>query len=260
MANVAPRGFLEHIDIPSQSIIADAAANGNTGTMWVSDAGGGATDFTAAVAVGKGLHYFGVMDATDNSLLEFCGNWLQFYPQEGFCYVECMIQFEDASEHSFNFGFNDTVEDSNLPIDYSGTTLTKTASTYCGFVYDGTDATHKDLVCCWVDDDTIGQASAIGKATTPSGGSDYIRMKGLAPTDAQWLYMRVELQDRGSGNSPIATFIATDHTGKSAEKQFVTNLDREAGLCWHLAIENRTDTGGDVFLRNCNWGQTIPDM
>jgi len=260
MANVAPKGILEHIDIPSQSIIAAAAATGATGTMWVSDATGSATDFVAAVAAGKGLHYFGVMDAVDNSLLEFAGNWLQFTAQEGHCYIETMIQFEDASEHAFCFGFNDTVEDGNLTVDYATDTLTPTATAFCGFVYDGTDASDNNLVCYWVSAAVSGQTDATGKATSAGGGSEYVKMKGIAPTDAKWLYMRVELQDTGSGYYPIATFTATDHTGKSATKEFKTNLTRSTPLCWHLSIENRTATGGDVFLRNCNWAQTIPDM
>jgi len=254
MANVG-NGVLRHIDDPSHAIIAAAAASGNTGTTWVSDATGSATDFVAAVAAGKGLHYFGVMDAVDNSLLEFAGNWLMFTAQEGHCAVECMIQFEDASEHSFNFSFNDTVEDGNLPIDLLTTTFTKTASTYCGFVFDGTDATNKDLHCVWVDDDSVGQSDANG-----SVDGKPVRMSGVKPTDGKWMFLRVELQDRGSGYGARATFLAVDHLGRRAEKTFNTSVDRDCPLCWHLAIENRTATGGDVFLRQCNWEQTIADM
>jgi len=252
MANMGSTGIQRHIDDPSVTVIAAATA---TGVTWVSDATGSATDFVKAVAAGKPTHYFGVMDAVDNSLLEFCGNNLDFTAQNGHCAVEIMIQFEDASEHSFNFGFNDTVEDGNLPIDLSATTLTKTASTYCGFVFDGTDATNKDLYCVWVDDDSIGQADTAG-----SVDGQEIRMRGMAPTDAKWLYLKVELDDRGSGNGARATFLAVDHLGRSMEKVFNTSVDRDCPLCYHLAIENRTATGGDVFLVNTNWEQTIPNM
>lgn len=252
MANVGSIGILKHIDDPATATISDTAG---TTITWVTAVGGSATAFVRAVAAGKGLHYFGVMDAVDNSLSEFASNNLNFCVQEGHCAVEIMIQFEDASEHSFNFGFNDTCEDTNLPIDLLTTTLTKTASTYCGFVYDGTDATNKDLHCVWVDDDTIGQSDATGKVD-----GQYIRMSGMHPTDAQWLYMKVELQDRGSGNGARATFLAVDHNGRSMEKVFNTSVDRDCPLCYHLAIENRTATGGDVFLRNCNWEQSIPGM
>lgn len=252
MANVGPQGILRHIDDPTVTVIAAATA---TGTTWVSDATGSATDFVRAVAAGKGVHYKGVMDAVDNSLLEFCGNDLIFAAQEGHCSVECLIQFEDASEHAFCFGFNDTVEDGNLPIDLLVTTLTKTSTDYCGFVYDGTDATNKDLHCVWVATDVIGQSDADGSVDGQS-----IRMSGLAPADGKWFYMKVELQDRGSGNGARATFMACDHTGKSAEKVFDTTVGRTIPFCWHLAIENRTDTGGDVFLKHCNWEQTTADM
>jgi len=229
MANIGSKGILRHIDDPSVTVI--------------------------AVAAGKGLHYKGVLAATDNNLIEFCSNDLYFTPQEGHCEVEIMIQFEDASEHAFTFGFNDTVEDDNLPIDLSGTTLAATATEFCGFVYDGTDATNKDLHCVWVDDDSIAQADADGLVD-----GETIRMAGMAPTDAKWLYMKVELQDRGSGNGARATFLAVDHNGRSMERTFNTSVDRDASFCYHLAVENRTDTGGDIFIKHCNWAQSIPNM
>jgi len=252
MANIGSQGILKHIDDPTITVIADTVAAGKT---WISEAGGSATDFVRAVAAGKGLHYKGVMDAVDNSLLEFAGNDLIFTVQEGHCSVECLIQFEDASEHSFNFGFNDAVTDTNLPIDLSITTLAATATDFCGFVYDGTDATNKDLHCVWVKDNVLGTTDADG-----SIDGQAIRMKGMAPTDAKWFYMKVELQDRGSGNGARATFLAVDHLGRSVEKVFDTTVERATPFCWHLAIENRTDTGGDVFLKHCNWEQTTADM
>lgn len=252
MANAGSMGILRHIDDPSVTVIADAVAAGVT---WLSDAGGSATNFVRAVAAGKGLHYFGVMDAVDDSLLEFAGNNLQFTAQEGHPEIEILLQFEDESEHSFNFGFNDTVEDGNLPIDLSGTTLTKTADEYCGFVYDGTDATNKNLHCVWVNGGTIGQSDADGLIE-----GQEIRMRGIKPTDAKWLYLKVSLDDRGSGLGARATFLAVDHTGISIEKVFNTTVSRSTGLCYHLAIENRTAVGGDVFLKHNNWAQTIPDM
>jgi len=252
MANMGPQGILRHIDDPATAIVSGTAG---TTVTWLGEAGGSATLFVRAVAAGKGLHYKGVMDAVDNSLLEFASNNLYFTAQEGHCAVEIMIQFEDASEHAFTFGFNDTCEDTNLPIDLLTTTLTKTATDFCGFVYDGTDATNKELHCVWVDNGTIGQSDANG-----SVGNQAIRMKGMAPTDAKWLYMKVELQDRGSGNDARATFLAVDHLGRSVEKVFNTTVGRAIPFCYHLAIENRTATGGDVFLRCCNWEQSIPSM
>ncbi len=252
MANAGSEGILRHIDDPSVTVIADASA---TGVTWVSDATGSATDFVKAVVAGKGLHYKGVMDAVDNSLLEFCSNDLIFYAQEGHCEVDTLIQFEDASEHSFNFGFNDTVEDGNLPVDFSGTTFTPTATAWVGFVFDGTDATNKDLHVYWVNAGSSDQTDSDGSVEGQA-----VRFAGIAPVDAQWLYLKVSLDDRGSGNGSRATFLAVTDQGISAEKVFNTNITRSTGLCYHLAIENRTATGGDVFLKHTNWAQTIPDM
>jgi hypothetical protein len=252
MANMGPQGILKHIDDPSVTVIAAASAAGVT---WVSDSTGSATDFVKAVAAGKGLHYYGVMSGADNELLEFCSNNLIFAAQEGHCAVEILVQFSSASVPAFTFGFNDTVEDGNLPIDISGTTLAATASTFCGFVYDGTDATNKDLYCVWVDDDSLAQSDATGKV-----GGQTIRMNGIHPTASKWLYLKVELQDRGSGNGARATFLAVDHLGRSAEKVFDTTVDRDCPLCYHFAIETRADTAMYIYLKGCNWEQTIPNM
>lgn len=258
MANIGSKGILRHIDDPSVTVIgADGSSVANmAGQTWVSDADTSDVDFVRAVVAGKGLHYKGVLHTTDNNLIEFASAGLYFAAQEGHCEVEVMLQFEDASEHAFTFGFNDTVEDNNLPVDItSGTTLTKTATTFCGFVYDGIDATNKDLHCVWVDDDSIGLADANGRVS-----GQPIRMAGMKPTDAKWLYLKVELQDRGSGNGARATFLAVDHTGFSMERTFNTSVDRDAPLCWHLAAENRSAVGGDIFIKHCNWSQTMPNM
>lgn len=252
MANAGSRGIVRHLDDPSITVIADATAAGVT---WVSDAGGSATDFVKAGAAGKGLHYKGVMDAVNDSLLEFCGNDLIFAVQEGHCSIETLIQFEDASEHSFNFGFNDTVEDGNLPMDFSGTTFTATATDWVGFVFDGIDATNRDLHVAWVRNGTIGQSDSTGKVDGKT-----VRMSGIAPIDAQWLYLKIDLQDRGSGNGAKATFLAVDHNGRSVEKVFDTTILRSTPFCWSLVIENRSATGGDVFLKCTDWEQTTADM
>lgn len=259
MANIGSIGVLKHIDDPMIAVIGDDTTNvaAYAGKTWVSDSADGHTDFVVSQVAGKGLHYKGVLVAADdNDPLEFGSAGLYFTAQEGHCMVEILIQLEDVSEHAFTFGFNDTIEGAVLPIDFSAaTTLTKASSNFCGFVYDGTDATNPDLHCVWVDDDSIGQADADGRVDGQT-----IRMRSMSPTDAKWLYMKVELQDRGSGNGARATFLAVNHNGYSVEKSFNTSLDRDCPLCYHLAIENRSSTGGDVFIKNCNWSQSIPNM
>src|SRR3972149_6478188 len=210
MANAGSKGMLEHIDDPSVSAIAAAPAANVT---WVADSTNGATDFQKGVAAGKGLHYLSASDTTDNDMQEFCSNNLIFAGQEGHCYAEALIQLDSVDDVAFNFGFNDTVEEvtsggGTLPVELSGTTWASTASTFVGFVYD-IDATNDELHCFWVDDD-VDTTTAIAD----------LRMKGMAPTASKWLYLRIDLQDRGSGNGLHATFLAVDHNGKSVCKEF----------------------------------------
>jgi len=251
MANMGSMGILKHIDDPATSIVSSTAG---TTVTWATNTAGSATDFVRAVAAGKGVHYYGAMDAVSGSSSEFATNNLNFYPQEGHCAIEIIVQFSDIS-HSFTFGFNDTVQDSNLPIDCSATTMTATATDGIYFVYDGTDATNKDLHCAWVVDGTM-------KTTDMDGSVDgqAIRMKGMAPTASKWFYMKLELDDNGSGNSPVATFLAIDHLGRSVEKRFVTNLTRSDGFCYHFCAENASAAANYIYLRGCNWEQTIPNM
>uniref|UniRef100_A0A6M3K6I2 Uncharacterized protein n=1 Tax=viral metagenome TaxID=1070528 RepID=A0A6M3K6I2_9ZZZZ len=252
MANNSNPGIQRHIDNPANTIVSSTAG---TTVTWATQTAGSATDFVRAVAAGKPLHYFGVMDAADNSQSEFASNNLHFTGQNGHCEVEISVAFEDCSEHAFTFGFNDTVQDGNFLIDISATTMTKVSSDFCGFLYDGVDATNKDLHCVWVATDVIGTADMDGSIE-----GQEIRMRGMAPTDGKWLYMKVSLDDRGSGNGLRATFLAVDHLGRSMEKVFNTTVARTTPFCFHFGVENRTDTGGDVFIINPNWAQTIADL
>ena len=251
MANMGPQGILCHIDDPATSIVGSTAG---TTITWATNTAGNATDFVRAVAAGKGVHYYGAMDAVNSSSSEFATNNLNFVALEGHCAVEIIAQCSVIS-HAFTFGFNDTVQDSNLPIDCSATTMSATATNGIYFVYDGTDATNKDLHCAWVVGDTMKQTDMNG-----SVGGQPIRMKGIHPTAAKWFYMKLELDDQGSGTSPIATFLAVDHLGKSVEKRFETNLTRTTPFCYHFCAENTSAAVNYIYLRGCNWEQTIPNM
>lgn len=247
MANVGSRGSLVHIDDPE---VSEVNATAGAGVTWALSSDTSDTAFAKAVAVGKGLHYTGATAATNNNLIEFCGNDLVFSGQEGYNAVEVLLQLDDVSNIAFNFGFNDDVQDggNTLPAELSGTTWTTTASTFLGFVYD-TDATNDELHVMWVDDDS----------DTSTAIAD-LRMKGMAPTAAKWLYMKVEIQDRGSGNGVRATLLAVDHNGKSVEKVFNTTVDRDVGLCYYLGIENRSASVHNAYIKHCNWEQTTADM
>lgn len=250
MANAGAKGMYEHIDDPMVSII-DAAASADT--TWVADSTNGATDFQRAVAAGKGLHYAAASDTTDNDMQEFCSNNLLFTGQEGQSYVEILLQLDSIDDVAFNFGFHDTVEEvadgGTLPVELSGTTWTSTGSTFIGFVYD-VDATNDELHCFWVDDD-VDTTTAIAN----------LRMIGMAPTADQWLYLRVDMEDRGSGNGVKATFLAVDHNGRSVSKEFNTTVDRDCPLCYHFSFENRANSAAtNCYIKHCNFGQSTADM
>lgn len=252
MANMGSQGILKHIDDPAVSIMGTSAAAGVT---WVAEGDAG-TSFVRAVAAGKGLHYAAATTAVNNELEEFCSNNELFAAQEGHCAVEIMVQFDDVTNIAFNFGFNDEVLDSGatLPMELGTTTLSATATEFVGFVFD-TGATNDVLHCAWVDDGTVGQTDADGKVN-----GKYIKMDGMAPTNAKWFYMKVELQDRGSGEGVRATFLAVDHLGRSVEKVFNTTIDRDATFCYYLGIENRTASVHNIYIKGCNWEQTTPNM
>ena len=255
MANIGPIGILRHIDNPSITIISDTKGAGKT---WTTDSDGSDVDFAKAVAVGKGLHYVGTLSGNDNQMLELCSNNLIFVVQEGHCEVEALVQFSAVDELSFNFGFNDEILETgndSLPMEISAyDVLTANSASFVGFVYD-IDGTSDYLVCSWVDDSTIQQTAADGRVNGTK-----IKMSGMTPTVAKWLYLKVELQDRGSGKGARATFLAVDHTGLSLERTFNTTLDRDVPLCYYFGIENRGGTGMTVYTKHNNWSQSIPDM
>jgi hypothetical protein len=252
MANAGSKGMYEHIDDPMVSVIADAAAAGVT---WVAESTNGATDFARAVAAGKGLHYAAASDTTDNDMQEFCSNLLIFTGQEGQSYIEILMQLDSVDDVAFNFGLVDTVEyvasgtGTSLPVELDGTTWTSNAATFIGIVYD-VDADNDELHCFWVDDDV--------DTVTPIAS---LRMNGMAPTADKWLYMRIDMQDRGSGNGVKATFLAVDHNGKSVQKEFNTTVDRDCPLCYHFSFENRANAAAtNCYIKHCNYGQSTADM
>ena len=253
MANAGSVGILRHIDDPSITVINTASAAGLT---WVSAGDSSDTPYVKAVAAGKGLHYAGALTTTDNQMVEFSGNNLQFTAQEGHCEVEILAQWSLVAGLAFNFGFNDQILETanSLPLELATTTISANSASFLGFVFD-IDADNDDLHCGWVNSSVVGQTDADG-----SVDGEPIRMEGLSPTLAQWLYMKVELQDRGSGLGARAVFTAIDHNGKSDVKTFNTTLTRSTPLAFYYGIENRDAVGMSMFIRMPNWAQGIPDM
>ncbi len=247
MANAGSNGIIRHIDNPCNTIV--SATEGTTIT-WAVSSDTSDTAIVRAVAAGKGLHYAGATYATDDNMIEFCGNNLYFTAQEGHCEAEVLLQLDVVTNIAFNFGFNDDVLDSGntLPAELATATWTTTSTAFAGIVFD-TDATNDELHCMWVD----------GGTDTTTALAD-LRMNGMAPTAAKWLYMKVELDDRGSGNGARATFTACDHKGKSVSKTFNTTITRSTPLCFYLGVENRSASAHNVYIRCPNWAQTVTDM
>ena len=128
MANVGPTGIVRYEEKLAVDNISTAAADG---IGWLTSADAADTAFARAVAAGKGLHLAGALAATDNNMIELCGDKLMFAGQEGHCAVELLIAFDVITDLAFNFGFNDAVlETSNtLPCELAAKTWVTNAST-----------------------------------------------------------------------------------------------------------------------------------
>lgn len=251
MANMGSQGIVKHIDDPSTAILNTSEAGGKT---WVSYASTG-TAFTKVVAAGKGLHYAGVTGGSGGDYLEWAGQLLQFSGQEGHSAIELLIQFSSVTALAFNFGFNDDVLETTttLPVEIGTAAWTANADTFVGFVYD-TGATNAELHCYWANGGTEGMSNA-----NSSVDGKPVRMKGMAPTASKWLYLKVEMQDRGSGKGVRATFLAVDHLGRSMEKVFNTSVARTTALCYSYLVESR-GAAITTYLKCPNWEQTVPNM
>ena len=248
MANMGSKGIVRYEETLATDNIGTSSGDG---IAWLTTADTGCTHFARAVAAGKGLHLAGATDSTDNDRIEFLSDQLMFCGQEGHASVECIIQFDVVTTLAFNFGFFDAVTGASnvIPAQLSGTTLAGSAADgFIGFVYD-IDATNDELHCTWEN----------GAAVTTTALAD-LRMVGMAPTAAKWMYLKVEMQDRGSGNGVRATFLAVDHNGKSVEKVFNTTVDRDLPLNYYLGVENRGSAAHNCYVRGIAWEQTIANM
>lgn len=251
MANVGSKGEVRYLETFATDSIAGGSAGGDgsaaDGIAWLGSADAGGTPFVRAMAAARGLHISGATDATDDDMTEFCGDQLMFYAQTGHSEVELMVQFDDVTNLAFNFGFNDDVLDASntLPAELSTATWTSNAATFVGLVYD-VDATNDELHAFWVDA-TVNTTTALAS----------LRFNGMAPTNDQWLYMKVEIDDRGSGNGARATFLVVDHNGRSMEKVFNTSIARGTALCFYFGFENRSGTAHVCRIKLPGWVQSI---
>ena len=161
MANAGPKGIVRYEE---KLVAANISAAVGSGIGWLTSYDGTDSPLNRAAAVGKGLHLAGALAATDNDMIELCGDTLMFAGQEGHCAVECLIAFDVITDLAFNFGFNDdNLESSNsLPCELAAKTWVTNASTFAGVVFD-VDATNDELHVMWVDDDND-SVEEIGRA------------------------------------------------------------------------------------------------
>jgi hypothetical protein len=254
MANVGNKGIVRYEETFSVPNIGtgvqglDGGTNAANGIAWLQNIDTGDKAWARSMSASKGMHIAGSIAGTDNNMIEFCGDQLMFYGSTGFNAVEALIQFDVATNIAFNFGFSDDVTETSatLPVELSTATFYSSASTFLGFVFD-TDATNDELHCFWTDDDVD---------TTET--LDNLRMKGFSLTANKWLWLRVEMQDRGSGTGVRATFHAAQD-GKHATKEFNTTVDNDCALCWYFAAENRSAIGHNVYIKLPAWEQSIAD-
>lgn len=246
MSNIGSVGRVRHVEDFHTDNIGTSAGDG---LGWLNTSDTNDTAFARAVAAARGLHVSGITAATDNNLLEFNSDNLRFYAQEGQSAIEILVEFSDITNMAFNFGFNDDVgEASNsLPVELDTTTFTANAGTYVGFVFD-TDATNDDMHVIWVNGGTLQTSDS-----TASVSGKTLRLRGIAPTASQWFWMRVEMQDRGSGNGARCTLMCTDHLGRSASRTYDTTITRSTALCYYFGMENRSASSHTVYIKYPVW-------
>lgn len=246
MANVGSKGIVRYEETWATASL--GAAGTGVGWLQTNDAG---TAFVRKVTAGKGLHLFGATSTGAANRHEFLSDEFIFTGQEGHSSVEILLQLDTVTNVSFNFGFFDAVTGANsiLPASITTDTITgQAADGFLGIIYD-TNADNDELHCSWENGGV--------QTTTPIAD---LRMVGMAPTADKWLYMKVEMQDRGSGKGVRATFMAADHNGRSVEKVFNTSVDRDLPLGYYLGVINRTGVAREIYIKCPAWEQTIADM
>lgn len=244
MANVGSKGSIRY----AETFAADTIGSAGNGIAWIITSDSGDTDWVRAVNTARGLHAIGVLTTTLANRLEFMSDTLMFTGQTGHSAVEVLLQLSAVTNVAFFFGFNDAATGPNniIPVKLDATTFTQNAADGClGILFD-TNADNDELHCFW--------GNGAVKTTTTTAN---LRMTGMAPTASKWLYLKVEMQDRGSGNGVRATFLAVDHNGRSVEKVFNTSVDRDLPMNFYLGIQERSTTGRNCYIKLPCWEQTI---
>ncbi len=257
MANVGKTGVLKFTDTFAINSLgtgvqglAVGTQSGTTlyGIAWQQNIGTSDTPLAISVSATKGLHLAGSLAATDNNRIEMMSPNLMFYGQQGFCAADVMLQVDTASSCEICFGLTgeNTGSAMRMPVELNTATWASTGSNFIGLVKDF-DATNDEFHCFWVDDDTD---------TTETVAN--LRMRGASFVKDKWCYLRVELQDCGSGNPVRATF-HVEQDGKTFEKEFNTSFDRDQAMAWYLGVANKAGIARGVYVKAPGWEYSISD-
>ena len=253
MANVGSKGSIRYVETFATDSLAGGTAGGGAGSAadgiaWIGSADTSDTAFVRAVNTSRGLHVAGATTTTDNNRLEFMSDQLMFTGQTGHSSVECLLQLDVVTTVAIFLGFNDAATGPNdiIPVGLSTTVFTQNAADGClGLLYD-VDADNDEFHCFW--------GNGAVKTTTPTAT---LRMIGATPTASKWMYLKVEMQDRGSGKGVRAGFLYADQRGFHAHKEFDTTVDRDLPMNFYLGIENRDSIAHNVYIKLPAWEQTI---
>lgn len=214
--NDSPRGFVTHFD----DFVGDTI---NT-DLYVATISSGGTAAITAQQVNGTVQL--TTDGTDEDAGLLCSG-LIFLPSNGSLRLEARVKFSVITTLRAFVGFSDaTTETDLLPMTIAAATWTTTADTAIGFCFSSA-ATTANWTAMWVD-----------------GGSDYTGaladrvFTGSAPVADTYATFVVDLQDQGSGKSPIATMSVITDAGVMYSKRFVTTLTRGTLLCAAIGHQN----------------------
>ena len=167
-------------------------------------------------------------DNTDNDVAMVAAGTFRTRVQDGAVDALFRIKVNTATNLGISLGLTDANTESNLmPWDDSGGTLTTTASTGIGFVFDTGGNTKWDTV--YVDDDSDGSQVSSCEVVTA----------------ATYQTFRIRLEDNGSGNQVRAEF--SIDCNKYYEVRTAT-IDRDALLTPFVAVQNQGTTAHNLDI------------
>ncbi len=214
--NDSPNGMVRHFD----DFIGDTI---NT-DLYVATVSSGGTAAITAQQVNGTVQL--TTDATDEDAGLLCSG-LIFRPSAGVLRLEARDKCSVITTLRAFVGFSDaTTEADLLPMSIATATFTTTASTAIGFVFSSA-ATGVYWTAHWVDADSDYTGALATRIFT-----------GCAPVADTYQTFIIELQDQGSGNSPIAEMSIIDNNGSIYSKKFTTTLTRATLLCSAIGHQN----------------------